>query len=222
MAKPSTRLLVMTMILVAGCIGTETQHPVSNVKSAKPMPELNGIWSSEEEGDDTEWKITPSGESFPNGMHTLWSVDGKEELITHFYITRIGKKNIVNLLDYGTVPPTEWSPKKIQKYSIFAFELNKDSLQLLSIDPKFLRTAIEDGSIKGRIDKLETIDIPELADLDNLPSGNKEDNDTDEYFLTAPTKELKKFCQENFDKLFGGERIMMRRILKETRAPIEE
>lgn len=201
------RILFLLPIMVAGCIGTDSEHPVSKPSEAKPMTEIIGTWDMSMGSDQTKWEIALAGTGFPSGIHTLYDVSKTKTLAGYFFVSRIGDKRIVNLIQFDQETSKTWQPKEIDYYSIFACRVVKGNIELLTVDEKFLRKAIEQGSIGGELQTDEWLELDGLPAIEPTKDEKEEDADV---LITASSKQLNAFIASNFEKLFAGAKFEMR------------
>lgn len=206
-SQSQLRISLLLPILLTGCIGTDSKHPVSIPSEAKPMHELIGTWDVGEGKDQTTWEIALAGKGFPAGIHTLYDVNKTRKLAGYFFVSQIGERRIINLIQYKQETPATWQPKRIDNYSLFACRAVKGNVELLPVDEKYLRKAIENGEIEG--DDL-TDELFELKSFSEVEDISDEDADSTEILITASTEKLSAYIAANFNRLFAGRRIEMR------------
>lgn len=213
---PLRCLMLVVCTLVAGCIGTESKHPLSKVETAFADPGVIGTWVASKGKDKLTIKLESAGDQFPKNVLRLSLVLAhKQDVAGYCYITKMAGKgkyanvhcmNLVSFKDGGILK--KWAAEDITGYAAIAYRKVDGGIHLFDPDEKFLLSAIEQGAIKGSFDDIDDLLAKELGfDLEDDPDAVVEG-----VKLTEPTDSLNKFFQANLGKIFPKASIKMTRV----------
>ena len=200
-------------LLISGCIGTDSEHPLSSVESAVADAGVIGTWAATDGKEKLTIKIDSAGDQFPKNMIRLSMMEkSNQETIGLCYITNMADQgehanvHCVNIVEFkDDLEPQKWNPDDITGYQIFAYKLMDGEIHLYDPDEKFLRSAVEEGTVQA-VDE-----APELLEELNLDSIEDPDEEVEGVQLSEPTDGLIRFFKANLDKIFPKVSIKMTR-----------
>lgn len=206
-------LVCAALLTVAGCVGFDSTHSLSDPNEAKPDQRLIGEWASKQAKDVT-YTVSLAGEGFPAGMHRLVIVDGKESDTGYFFVSEIGEDRYLNLANFSESEPLpeKWDVSKVTHFNLLGYRVVDNQWQLVPLNEEFVKQAIQQKQIKGEVVQDEAIDDPLLNDLFADTPAEKDAADVKpgelgeiDMRLTGSTAELRAFFKTHKDKILSKE-----------------
>jgi hypothetical protein len=175
---PARFLIVLSATLLSSCLPLD--NPLSDPEKAKPATRLFGAWKVtkarlDEGVKEPEYVSILIGKSGlrnapPSIMKIVWNeIDKVNNIRTdgpwYFFLTHIGDRSYINLVflertePNGAIPPS-WDKRKIKKYGLLKFKLEKDKLAFWWGDLKAAESAIRKGQLKGAVEEVGWLKIP--------------------------------------------------------------
>jgi hypothetical protein len=183
------------LFLVAGCVGFDSDQPLSDPQQAVPDPKLIGVWTSKD-APENQWQISLAGNGFPRGMHRAVLLGSAKQDAGIFFVSKVDDDAYINLVVFkdSAKIPEKWDSSLVQHYSLLGYRVNKDQWQLIPLEEKFLKIAIKNGTLKGTFEPEDVPGIdfgfehekPKVRTLDDTPAR-----------LTATTSQLRAFFEKN-------------------------
>ncbi|TWT98655.1 hypothetical protein Pla52n_51720 [Stieleria varia] len=202
-------LLLGMLSLTPGCIGVDSQHPLSDPADAVLDTRLNGQWVQTEEKVTIRYQVKAAGGEAPKGLHRMTMTIDKDTASTYFFVTQLGEHRYINMANFETDDaPEKWDPAKVTYYSIFGYELvNENEITLQPLNEKFFEKLVENGELKKRVDK---VDLEQLT-IDIEPNKDDDSASDPSFELTSDSKTLAKVFTNHAKELWQGKTLRVTR-----------
>jgi hypothetical protein len=156
-------------LLLAGC--DDSTHPLSDSQTAKPDAGLVGVWR--EDNGEAYYHVGHAGKGFPEGVmrvveviHNQAVVEPPAEFLA--FSTALGGKTYLNVvLDQKQVKRLDekgWKPDAVECYTFIKYRLDGDKLVAWWLDEEAKERAINNGKIKGKIERSGVSRITDTAE----------------------------------------------------------
>ncbi len=205
--------MLLPLLGISGCIGVESDQPLSDPVDANPDDRLVGTWVTGMKGDHSRWQIQSLGDGFPKGMYSIAETNSKPDDVYYLFATLVGDQRFINLAETKSPMSEKWDQSNVDHYQLFGYRIERDRLVVQVVKQGFFRSAIDNGRIKGSVDRKgdeeRLIESNEELDRDSNPK----DQDPP-IRLHASSAELRAFFRSNLDQLFAPQRIELRQLAK--------
>jgi hypothetical protein len=180
--------------ILTGC--DDSKNPLSDPQTSKPDERLVGVWQLPDKGGATYYHIGHAGKPLPEGVMRVAFVrheKGKIESPGEFLMfpTVLGEKTYLNVTDLKGQRgkrSEEQVLKAGNSYYLFRYQVDGDKLAVWVTNAAAKKRAIDDGKIKGVIEK-------------NKPAK-----------FTDTTENVARFVAETGDGLFSKEPLRLERV----------
>jgi hypothetical protein len=179
-------LLGFCFLGMTSCIDSE--NPLSDPESAKPVKELLGVWRANQDGGTRYYHVGRADKHFPNGILQMKIIDYDKDGVlkvdgSNFFVfsTTLGDRHFVNITalepeQLAEVDKTGWKPSMFKGYWIYEYHLDGDKIRLFATDWNQKKALIESKKFQGVV-KTDQISFKEssetLAKLITSPEGTK-------------------------------------------------
>jgi len=186
----------LLVIAIAGCIGTDSQKPLTPPDEAKPAEDMLGTWETGSGNNRSLLTIAKAGDGFPEGMHTVTITHRGKKQTSHFFVSKFGEHRFVNMVTFTGSPPAGWDSDQVERYMLFAVRRVDDELQILRTNREVFRQAIFRDELTGDF-------------VDDDTAGSASDP---RIVLNASSDRLRTFFTEQFDRIFPYDPIRLQRV----------
>ena len=223
-------LAATTCLIFGGCTIPLFEHPLESPDAATVPHELFGVYKQIDGPDNVSHyvHVGPAGGETPAGMFRFLSISQPLDGLTPLkatqgfaLATRVGEFHIMQIPVFSPIkrdsgPQIDrdsWDGSAVAGYIMMRLRVHANGIEMSYIDSLFMESAVENGSVRGTVERTETTHVITVPNDDGeLVETVIPESKTDAITITADPHSLLSFVRKNIEEgLFSQSPIKFQR-----------